>query len=142
MCSAGRIFSFFFSSFPLFTPFFLFFADFWSIGQGNPSFAGWSYIPPGLIFLLPLAGRVLRAGSVAELGGQCCVENCSATEVHIGSAADRDAVCVAASGAGCTAGCILGYIVDCIMGCIMGTFSTVTVRLWEHANKEEEIQCV
>ena len=48
------------------------------------------------------------------------MEHCSATEVHIGSAADRDAVCVAASGAGCTVGCILGYIADCIIGCIMG----------------------
>ena len=46
----------FFSLFSPFLPLFPFFADFWSIGQGNPSFAGWSYIPPGLIFLLPQEG--------------------------------------------------------------------------------------
>ena len=54
-CSVGEEISFFSLFFSLSPPFFPFFADFWSTGQGDPSFPGWSYIPPGLIFLLPLA---------------------------------------------------------------------------------------
>ena len=48
----GGTFSFSFSSF------FFFFRIFRATGQGDPSFAGWSYISPGLIFHLTLAGLV------------------------------------------------------------------------------------
>ena len=58
-------FSFFYSFFPFFTPF-SFFADFWSIGQGNPSFGGWSYIRPGLILGLTLVESSLRRRTVVN----------------------------------------------------------------------------
>ena len=76
----------FFIFFPLFyPPFSFFFADFWSIGQGNPSFGGWSYIWPGLKSGLPLEkiGQFLEVWVFPETNAGLCVHGPHKTAGHL-----------------------------------------------------------